>query len=225
MVQYHATMYNTGFTPIDKLLDGGLKRGFVLELSSPPGTCKESLTLGMARAFVDNNQGVLFVGELYAPLCFSSSGRLNFTLHTRYAKYDYGQPATRRSCKLVRGPDMFRAEDYDGDCLYSPSTSSPERKYMDMILHTTLHTLPDLMIFLHKLPWYLDEYPRVSCRRYRLLFRHAHIFRSDWSFGIELVLVPIPIRHRDPPFCPVRPPGAHERSASTCVCIRGAIRE
>lgn len=62
MAQYNATKYQTRCSPIDNLLDGGLKRGFVLELSGPPGTCKENLTLGVVQEFIDNNQGVLFVG-------------------------------------------------------------------------------------------------------------------------------------------------------------------
>lgn len=30
-----------------------------------------------------------------------------------------------------------------------------------LMLHTTLHTLPALMVFLHKLPSYLDQHPTV----------------------------------------------------------------
>lgn len=62
MVEHNAIRYKTGCAPVDDILDGGLKRGFVLELSGPPGTCKEALAIDIARAFVENGQGVFFVG-------------------------------------------------------------------------------------------------------------------------------------------------------------------
>lgn len=65
MVQSSSMRYSTGYAPVDTLLDGGVKRGSVLELSGPPGTSKESVALGMARAFLDDNKDVLFVGRFF----------------------------------------------------------------------------------------------------------------------------------------------------------------
>lgn len=59
---------------MDAILDGGLKRGFVLELSGPPGACTEALAVDMARAFLAHGQGVLFVGPI-APVCCDASPR------------------------------------------------------------------------------------------------------------------------------------------------------
>ena len=47
---------------VDTLLDGGLKRGSVLEISGPPGTEKETAAMNIAKNFLKNKRGVLFVG-------------------------------------------------------------------------------------------------------------------------------------------------------------------
>ncbi|KAI0066876.1 hypothetical protein BV25DRAFT_1848315, partial [Artomyces pyxidatus] len=47
--------------PLDALLDGGLLRGHILEISGPPGTAKETFAIDYARSAVKLNQGVLFV--------------------------------------------------------------------------------------------------------------------------------------------------------------------
>lgn len=62
--QHNSVKCKTGCRPLDDLLEGGLKRGFVLELSGPPGTSKEALAIDMTRAFVEDGQGVLFVGSI-----------------------------------------------------------------------------------------------------------------------------------------------------------------
>lgn len=54
--------FSTYCPPVDKLLSGGLMRGHVLEVSGPPGTPKELVAMNIARSFVENNEGVLFVG-------------------------------------------------------------------------------------------------------------------------------------------------------------------
>ncbi|KIP07276.1 hypothetical protein PHLGIDRAFT_512609 [Phlebiopsis gigantea 11061_1 CR5-6] len=102
MVQQNAVKYQTGCRPVDDILDGGLKRGFVLELSGPPGSCKEALAIDMARAFVEDGQGVLLV-----------------------------EPSLK------------------------------DQNYAELVFHLSLHTLPELVIFLHKLSSYLDKYPKV----------------------------------------------------------------
>ncbi|KAL0576031.1 hypothetical protein V5O48_005938 [Marasmius crinis-equi] len=55
------TKYQTHFAPLDKLLDGGIPRGHILELSGPPGTPKEKIALGVVRSFLDSKEEVLFV--------------------------------------------------------------------------------------------------------------------------------------------------------------------
>ncbi|KAF7316114.1 Rad51 domain-containing protein [Mycena indigotica] len=40
--------------PLDKLLDGGLPRGSILELSGPPGTPKGAIAMGMVKHFVSS---------------------------------------------------------------------------------------------------------------------------------------------------------------------------
>jgi len=52
--------YSTLCKPVDVLLEGGLKRGFVLEISGPPGTVKESLAINLTHSLVQANEEVLF---------------------------------------------------------------------------------------------------------------------------------------------------------------------
>lgn len=71
MTQSTASMVTTGIKrfscspPADGLLSGGLPRGHILEVSGPPGTLKESVGLLMAKSFVSESEGVLFVGMKY----------------------------------------------------------------------------------------------------------------------------------------------------------------
>ncbi|KAI0676330.1 P-loop containing nucleoside triphosphate hydrolase protein [Trametes maxima] len=53
--------YSTRCAPLDRLLDGGLKRGFILEINGPPGSGKEQLAANAVKSFVDCRQEVLFV--------------------------------------------------------------------------------------------------------------------------------------------------------------------
>ncbi|KAI0763463.1 P-loop containing nucleoside triphosphate hydrolase protein [Trametes elegans] len=53
--------YSTGCPPLDRLLGGGLKRGFILEINGPPGSGKEQIAAIAVRAFVECKQEVLFV--------------------------------------------------------------------------------------------------------------------------------------------------------------------
>ena len=48
--------------PIDNLLDGGLRRGHVLELLGPPGTPKTALVLEIIKDFIENREDVLIIG-------------------------------------------------------------------------------------------------------------------------------------------------------------------
>ncbi|KAI0716782.1 P-loop containing nucleoside triphosphate hydrolase protein, partial [Earliella scabrosa] len=53
--------YSTACPPLDRLLDGGLKRGSVLELNGPPGCGKEQIAAHAVKSFVEADQEVLFV--------------------------------------------------------------------------------------------------------------------------------------------------------------------
>ena len=56
--------------PIDNLLDGGLRRGHVLELLGPPGTPKAALVLEIIKDFIENKEDVLIIGiYLHFPRC------------------------------------------------------------------------------------------------------------------------------------------------------------
>lgn len=56
--------FSTQCPPVDRLLSGGLPRGHLLEISGPPGTPKESITINLVKSFLEADEGVLFVGAL-----------------------------------------------------------------------------------------------------------------------------------------------------------------
>ncbi|KAI0828687.1 hypothetical protein BC628DRAFT_1363926 [Trametes gibbosa] len=53
--------FSTACAPLDRLLDGGLKRGYILEINGPPGSGKEQIAVNAVRGFVARKQEVLFV--------------------------------------------------------------------------------------------------------------------------------------------------------------------
>ena len=55
--------FPTCWSPVDKLLSGGISRGEVLEISGPPGTQKESFVIGVVKSFIEVDEAVLFVGN------------------------------------------------------------------------------------------------------------------------------------------------------------------
>ena len=55
-------VYSTKFPQLDNILDGGLKQGFILEISGPPGSIKETLAANIVSSFVEASMHVLFVG-------------------------------------------------------------------------------------------------------------------------------------------------------------------
>ncbi|GBE83784.1 DNA repair and recombination protein [Sparassis crispa] len=113
-----AKTYITLCDPLDKLLDGGLKRGHILEISGPPGSAKETLAANIVRSFVSTGDEVLFIDMQN----MMSPATLNRILHKSYV------PPEHR--KLVH--------------------------------HLNLHSLPDLMIFLNNLPYYLGTHPKIT---------------------------------------------------------------
>lgn len=75
--------YGTKFSQLDTLLDGGLKQGFILELSGPPGCIKETLAVNVVGSFVGASKQVLFVGKI-SP----SSVILHHYHEPRHAEHD-----------------------------------------------------------------------------------------------------------------------------------------
>lgn len=58
-------IYSTKFSQLDTLLGGGLKQGFILELSGPPGCIKELLAVNLVSSFIEESKHVIFVGKSY----------------------------------------------------------------------------------------------------------------------------------------------------------------
>ena len=58
------TVYSTKYRQLDTLLDGGIKQGFILELSGPPGCLKETIAINVVSSFVEASRHVLFVGRI-----------------------------------------------------------------------------------------------------------------------------------------------------------------
>jgi len=61
----------TSCAALDALLDGGLTRGHILEISGPPGSPKEKVVVKIARIFAEAEENVLFVG-MNLSVCLSA---------------------------------------------------------------------------------------------------------------------------------------------------------
>ena len=48
---------------LDQILDGGLRRGHILEISGPPGSPKEKLVINIISVFAEAEEDILFVGK------------------------------------------------------------------------------------------------------------------------------------------------------------------
>jgi RAD51-like protein 2 len=48
---------------LDQVLDGGLRRGHILEISGPPGSPKEKLIINVISVFAEAEEDILFVGK------------------------------------------------------------------------------------------------------------------------------------------------------------------
>ena len=54
---------STKCPPLDSLLDGGLSRGQILELSGPPGCPKERIAVNILKSFVEMEHEAIFIGK------------------------------------------------------------------------------------------------------------------------------------------------------------------
>lgn len=55
--------FSTKSPPVDKILDGGLSMGHILEVSGPPGTPKETIATNLVTSFVEAGHEVIFIGK------------------------------------------------------------------------------------------------------------------------------------------------------------------
>lgn len=62
MKEASSKRHTTGSSAIDRLLDGGLKHGSILEISGPPGVIFDPIAAHITREFVKEGQGVIFAG-------------------------------------------------------------------------------------------------------------------------------------------------------------------
>ncbi|KAJ3572288.1 hypothetical protein NP233_g3179 [Leucocoprinus birnbaumii] len=59
--------FSTRWSPLDKLLNGGLVQGHVLEISGPPGTPKESVAVDITCSVLEAGEGVIFSATTRLP--------------------------------------------------------------------------------------------------------------------------------------------------------------
>jgi len=48
---------------LDQILDGGLRRGHIMEISGPPGSPKDKLVINIISVFAEAEEDILFVGK------------------------------------------------------------------------------------------------------------------------------------------------------------------
>ncbi|TFY65762.1 hypothetical protein EVG20_g5335 [Dentipellis fragilis] len=114
-----AKTYSSSCQPLDALLNGGLPRAHVLELSGPPGTCKERLALRLACNAVNSNEGILWV-----------------------EMQNFMSPAALKQAILDSCPSIPNA--------------------VNLVQYLSIHSLPELLIFLNNLLSSMEDYSSVS---------------------------------------------------------------
>ncbi|KIM71578.1 hypothetical protein PILCRDRAFT_82638 [Piloderma croceum F 1598] len=90
--------FSTHCPPVDKLLNGGLTRGHILEVSGPPGTMKEAIAVGVVRAFVERKEHVLFVRLLVLNSISFPFQTPNLNHHNRTALLDKVKQTMTKAC-------------------------------------------------------------------------------------------------------------------------------
>jgi RAD51-like protein 2 len=139
--------------PLDRLLGDGLPSGHVLELSGPPGTPKDTLATKFASSAVSSSDQVLFVGKIL------TQRRI---LHP-YCMLDMENMAAPASLHSeLRRPKFCssrRLHFHTGLLLGSKDLADAG---LDLVHYLNIFTLPDLVIFLHNLPSFLEAHPAVS---------------------------------------------------------------
>ncbi|TBU34287.1 P-loop containing nucleoside triphosphate hydrolase protein [Dichomitus squalens] len=149
-------LYSTSCAPLDDLLDGGLKRGHILEISGPPGCGKEQIAAHAVKSFVEAHEHVLFVDmqNMVPPatikriLCGSSP-----------LTASHSQALTKRFAPLLAG-DVTAATDADDS-----------ERGLDLVHYQALHTPAEFVVFIRTLPAYLEARPSI-----RLLILNSYTF-------------------------------------------------
>jgi len=92
------TRFACGCAPVDKLLNGGLLRGHILEISGPPGSCKEKLAIRFVKSFLEAGEEVIFVG-----MCSSSFLPVLLTVepHNRLPEHDDRDDTRQGTCRSI----------------------------------------------------------------------------------------------------------------------------
>ncbi|KZP33775.1 hypothetical protein FIBSPDRAFT_942900 [Athelia psychrophila] len=111
--------FSTRCQPVDNLIDGGLMRGHILELSGPPGTMKEAIAVGVVQSFVQKGEEILFVDT-----------------------------------QNMTSPSAL-------DRALQNATPKPSN-YKSLVHHVAVNALPELMVFVHNLPAYMDSHPNIT---------------------------------------------------------------
>lgn len=183
-----AAQYTTHCRPLDSLLEGGLKRGYILELSGAPGCKKEALASDVARSFVEVSQGVLFVGVYtqhpgLVAVALTVTDMQNMTSPATLNK------ALRSMLVMISGLVLWRVFIHN----LESTTAAPD--YKKLVHYLRLHTLPDLMIFLRNLPAYLQTHPEVNipCTPTKEHIPSDYKYLPDHIISAKLSLIPVPI--------------------------------
>ncbi len=136
---------STGSVAMDQLLDGGFKCGSILEISGPPGAAVHAPVIHIVREFVKEGQGVIFAGLFHGlhanywshmPLRHAQFHNRSATPRTHTRRWRVLHHVTKGYCSYVCVPD----------------DSVLPHGYRNLLLHTSLLTFQDILIFFHKLP-------------------------------------------------------------------------
>jgi RAD51-like protein 2 len=63
VIMKSSRIFSTHWESLDKLLDGGIVQGHILELSGPPGSPKENIAIDIVSSFLEAGEDVIFVGS------------------------------------------------------------------------------------------------------------------------------------------------------------------
>ncbi|TFK46821.1 hypothetical protein OE88DRAFT_1811627 [Heliocybe sulcata] len=117
LAQAKRTPFNC--SPIDDLLGGGLRQGYIAELSGPPGTPKERLAVDLTKSVLKDGKHVLFVDMQ------------NMVQHAALS-----------------------------EALQENENSGIQ--YDKQVQYLKLHAPAEVTAFMHNLPTYMDENPKLS---------------------------------------------------------------
>jgi hypothetical protein len=147
------TRYASGCAPVDALLKGGLTRGHILEISGPPGSCKEKLAVRFVKSFLERGEEVVFVG-----MCHLRCMLLTVESRHRLSEHDdcwSTRQSPRRFIPLV----LVQLLVLNHFCAGFPSVPT---NYRRMIRYVSILDPSEIMIFMHNLSSYIEQNPKVN---------------------------------------------------------------